>query len=151
MKQIKFRVWDVRRKCMVYLKRLSIEEYVDQYEQCIALIFGKSVHSDFAELASREDYVIMQYIGLKDKNSKEIYEDDIVKISRKNAYGDEGKIIGVVTYIPDELGYALKNCIVWQPSGRIERWDKTYFFKEELKNIEVIGNIYENSNLLEEG
>ncbi|NOY58936.1 MAG: hypothetical protein GXO75_08385 [Calditrichaeota bacterium] len=71
---------------------------------------------------------IGQYIGSKDKNDKEIYEGDILKINFA-----EREFIGIV------------------------KWDNTYlgfhpFTKYPLDpdHVEIIGNIYENEDLLEE-
>lgn len=74
----------------------------------------------------------MQFTGLKDKNGKEIYDGDIVK---------EGKNIGQVIcddewvefYITPIGGYFSEDL-----SSRMEKW---YM-------IEVIGNIYENPDLI---
>ena len=71
-----------------------------------------------------EDYITQQFTGLKDKNNKEIYEGDIVKTSLSHMFR---KNIFEVTYylnrfVPDDI------C--------------------DTADIEVIGNIFENPNLL---
>lgn len=68
-----------------------------------------------------DDCVLMQYTGLKDKTGKEIYEGDIVRA---------GKILSVIEY----------------SSGQFIGIDWQYY---NDRNLEVIGNIYENKELLE--
>ena len=81
---------------------------------------------------------VMQYIGLKDKNGREIYEGDIVQKTSayKNRYGR-----GVVAY----EGHSFVVNGEYDFTHYDEPWD---FFSEEIERVEVIGNIYENPDLL---
>lgn len=80
-----------------------------------------------------DDPVYMQYTGLRDKKGREIYEGDIVKVAWRC-----DSDIGTVKYIRN--GFLVSDMKRHAPSplGKIS---ETY---------EIIGNIYENPELLEE-
>ena len=82
------------------------------------------------DLLSQEG--IMQYTGLKDKNGKEVFEGDIVKDIKGN---------GEVKWHENHCAFLVR---VIYPHA--------YYYLEsdgQLKETEVIGNIYENPELLE--
>lgn len=85
-----------------------------------------------------KDIVLMQCTGLKDKNGKLIYEADIVK------YKDEvyGLCIGRIE--KDNAHYELLYY-----TGEKYGWFSHILCFKHIKNMEVIGNIYENPELLE--
>ena len=97
--------------------------------------------------SKNENYEIMQYTGLKDKNEKEIYEGDIVKV--KLYKGEEEKyFIGKVEYFGSNFIVEADN------NSEYHVYDLDGFgidFRNNLEDCEVIGNIYDNKNLLEEG
>jgi uncharacterized phage protein (TIGR01671 family) len=76
---------------------------------------------------------LMQYTGLTDKNGVEIYEGDIVR-HWSYGYNDGGmgnkQVLSVVEW--DEFGACFENCI------------------DRRNGVEVVGNIYENPELLED-
>lgn len=86
-----------------------------------------------------DDIELMQYVGIKDKNGVKIFEGDIVKMQTR---GFDNKIItckGVVNFFKTETCFVieLKNINI-----NIHE-DAQYLY-------EVVGNIYENKELLED-
>jgi len=106
MREIKFRAWNKKTKLMRY----------DIFD---------------VRLGNDEDYEIMQFTGLKDKNGKEIYEGDIIRYEKKHYLIKWGK----------------KNKAF---IGKIKGDKEEYILSEADKpdELEVIGNIYENPELL---
>ena len=118
-RKIKFRAWDKQNK--------SMEE--------VELLGDAVLRIKHAEWEDREDFEVMQYTGLKDKNGKEIYEGDILNYD--NGIG----VMGTVIWYGD--GFAMKVLGAGMASN------KTLY--NSLEDIEVIGNIHENLELLKEG
>ena len=98
---------------------------------------------------------VMQFTGLKDKNGKEIYEGDVVK-------GREGIIKGVVEFGAYTKGRSHKHdsqtehigWYVQEKDGKVSLEDLEWYIRPDTyapfrgSYIEVIGNIYENPELL---
>ena len=98
------------------------------------IIYGDDIVADLTKVD------VMQFTGLKDKNGKEIYKGDILRII--NEYDKvnitEVKFIDGGFTVEDDFGEYDMTTIGWA----INIWDN------ENSNYEIIGNIYENPDLL---
>lgn len=95
-------------------------------------------------MVSAEDLVLMQSTGLKDKNGKEIFEGDIVRTTRFLGRADE--IGGFYEYEKDYVGVVK----VLEGSWVIDTGIVAVRLWSEIDESEVLGNIYENLELLED-
>ena len=110
MRDIKFRAWDKRGEAW----QNSLYPRVDELSKGIT-----------------DRYILMQFTGLLDKNGKEIYEGDLIKIKR------------TIFEIRWDL---FKFCFARYKHSTMENYYLTMFDKD----CEVIGNIYENKELLKD-
>lgn len=136
MREIKFRGYAKQKMVnSQWLEGFGIYEL--EYAEHYAKEIGRS--SDWYLFTEGGNYCVYpesigQYTGLKDKNGKEIYEGDLLKAV---AYAINQEVTGVVNYNSELAHY----CLDTDNNKRI------VFLG--LINTEVIGNIYENPELLE--
>jgi uncharacterized phage protein (TIGR01671 family) len=103
------------------------------------------IHDDFAGDVLKEEYAIMQYTGMKDKNGNDIYEGDILKRDIDGLGGPvEMTHFGSWQVIVDYAAYAPTLNLF--NGGGVTSADGANFF---LKNCEVVGNIHENPELIQ--
>jgi uncharacterized phage protein (TIGR01671 family) len=114
MKNYKFRAWDKKNKKMT--DEFDFTDFDGDYFAANDIYLS--------------DMEIMQYIGIEDKNGKEIYEGDIIVYKDFNDEQKLKKIISLQEFF-EEKGYA-----------------ENEFGEDWENNIIVIGNIYENPELL---
>lgn len=148
-RQIKYRVWDIGRKQMIYPESKSHnygENNIAQNgglgyylltQKGIVLCNDGIVMDDW-----HNNYIILEFTGFTDKNGKEIYDGDIIKDSStlfpypKYAYE---------VYFDEKFQWSLRHL-------ETKKFDSTLISSKnidvEIKKQEIVGNIYKNVKLL---
>ena len=140
MREIKFRAWDKKYSEMIFTGFHVLGE-VTAFSQIEQYLFETKQVDNIPTIERWNDIELMQFTGLKDKNGKEIYEGDILKL--------QYPIRDVEGY---DNNYILLNVIIEYHGGAF--WfsgggytDCNWHFYNEPER-EIIGNIYENPELL---
>lgn len=133
MREIKFRAWDCFHKEMVTDSVDCHASFLANGEVSNASIFGSE---------------LMQYTGLKDKNGVEIYEGDILKRGISN-YRSLEDCIGYVEFIQASFFFVERSVTKQFTSNHALGSEcKDYLGRVRCVSYEIIGNIYENSELI---
>ena len=126
MREIKFREWETYRKTMA----VGIRE---DYDDSVGFRF---LHEEAGQR------ILMQYTGLKDSHGNEIYEGDIFEAVFELFDGELKNIMDVGVVVFKDCAFQVQTF-----EGHYEPLHEWAQLSEELK---VIGNIYENPELLPE-
>lgn len=126
MREIKFRAWDKEQKEWV---KYSITDNIP--------IFCHNT-SRWKTDKEGERFILCQYTGLKDENDREIYEGDIIKAV------SFAKPIGIVKYSDENQAF------IFNDLDKKYRGYSTALMNQFDDGFEILGNIYENPELLEE-
>lgn len=119
MRNIKFRAWHKENKEMCYL-----EEYEDYHIYANWFANASILQTPVGNDDDLSSFILMQSTGLKDENGEEVFEGDIVKGKNLENF--------------DEIAEVKWDYVQWHP----------FAGHRGLVRCEVIGNIYENPDLL---
>ena len=136
MREYKFRAYDLQGEQMRY--DITGFEFFNDGEMS-----GIFIDGDFYD---KKEIALMQYTGIKDENGKEIYEGDIIEFSYDMFVGDFDTFVAKGKIVFEEGAFYVE---VFENERTTE--DEAYLlYSINLDTIEVIGNIYENKELLNE-
>lgn len=164
MREIKFRAWDNLENRWY---EPTFEGYRGKIEEIMLSPRGRLTMRTMTKLLDESMFPnrfdLMQYTGLHDKNGREIYEGDIVRYHMTRSFGEH--------YDPVTLGFIgtdwdidadiIGKVSIWPSNGvmmtKIVTNDPDMFSKQYpvpkrwhvTQECEVIGNVFENPELLE--
>lgn len=124
----RYRAWDKEFKEMVQVDALVFDEQIIKatYKN------GNVVKEDI------KNYVLMQSTGLRDKNGKEIFEGDVLKVTNLSSW------LEVVSFNKDKAMFVSK-----ETERKVEETPLYDLFNTDIFEIEIIGNIHTNPELAE--
>ena len=145
MREIKFRAYIKTIHQMIHICGFK---YINNFIQ----IFYTNDDGDYCnQTYKKEDVLLMQFTGIYDKNGKEIYEGNIIEISDsmmlqfRNTIIEGYKNFGIIFYGGNfVLRPWLDEC--YYNTFRNNSWRLGNIYSQDMK---IIGNIYENPELLE--
>lgn len=141
MREIKFRAFDKKNKEMCEVMTITFD--INRNITTVGVRTSNGKHHNI----NCKDVKLMQFTGLKDKNNKEIYERDILKV-QSHYFGDtkvDEYKDGVVKF--NEASFDIYRGDI--DTSCWEYWDS--LSDVALNNlVEVIGNVYKNPELLKE-
>ena len=139
MRELKFRAWDKDANRMAYSENEDDYWWEINPFRC-GYIAGESGGDQFEPPSPIPGYCdnVMQFTGLQDKNGKDIYEGDIIKVpSSWNTYGMHAGEVYEIYFAHG--GFRMKPKYGEKSKG---------FWLEDDGVFKIIGNIYKNQKLL---
>ena len=142
-REIKFRVWDGKK--MYLPKNETIFKNASFWQ--VGVSDGETIYKE-----KIEQFSIMQFTELYDKNGNEIYEGDIIKCGMHKGSEEYFHRYAVVEFNPDIqfriLFYVNSETGEKNPTDNYIFHFGKFAYKETNKHIEIIGNIFENADLV---
>jgi len=134
----RFRAWDKKTETIQEIESISFKEKKLVIDQKSVTWFN----SDY--IRNSDEVELMQSTGMKYKNGVEIFEGDVVSVSVRNGFD---YLDNKVCIVKNSIDYSGLVCATVDEDLEYQIFNTELF---EEYTYEVTGNIYENSELLEE-
>jgi uncharacterized phage protein (TIGR01671 family) len=136
MRELKFRAWDKEEEKLIYLNSKK-----HHHHSFTVKLNGNISYFNLQNGSGGEEYILMQYTGLKDKNNVEIYEGDVVRLFD----GDEDLTCVEFRDGAFKVEHVGVRNIMERVNGPTGAWVN---LSVDQRYCEVVGNIYKNPELL---
>lgn len=148
MREIEPRAWSIDGQC--WCSRVDYDGYKKEWSGIMPVLAPDNRGKRIGEI--EDTNIIVEFpTGLKDKNGKEIYEGDIVEAMIDGVWAiDDSLSFGKVKWKLEVIYNDIRFMDVFRVIGSKSAPDRIYYlFDKELSELEVIGNIHDNPELLE--
>lgn len=135
----RYRAWDKIHKIMYEVDDIIAINF-EEKEICVQTIYFEQGLPDSRDLDyyDFDDIVLMQSTGMRDKNDREIFEGDILKVTNLSSW------LEVVSFNSNKAMFVSK-----ETKRKIEETPLYDLFNTDIFEVEIIGNIYTNPELAE--
>lgn len=128
----RYRAWDKIHKTMHEVDDIVSIDFEKKQIYVKTLFFDQLNHYDF------DDVVLMQSTGFRDKNDKEIFEGDVLKVTNLSSW------LEVVSFNEDKAMFVSKEI-----KREVEETPLYDLFNTDIFEVEIVGNIWEDGELLD--
>lgn len=135
----RFRAWNKATKEMYGADDIIAINF-EEKEICVQTIYFEQGLPDSRDLDyyDFDDIVLMQSTGMRDKNDREIFEGDILKVTNLSSW------LEVVSFNSNKAMFVSK-----ETKRKIEETPLYDLFNTDIFEVEIIGNIHTNPKLAE--
>lgn len=135
----RFRAWNKATKEMYGADDIIAINF-EEKEICVQTIYFEQGLPDSRDLDyyDFDDIVLMQSTGMRDKNDREIFEGDVLKVTDQHSW------LEVVSFNKDKAMFVSK-----ETKRKVEETPLYDLFNTDIFEVEIIGNIYTNPELAE--